>query len=127
MIPPQISVFTTSDHHRALHQDRMLNDEADQVVVCPFRVVEIQFVIGRATTAQQGAGADAHAGEQGCKRGMVGRCGQVFDHLGLDPLLAQHRQHVARGAAFRVVVDGDVHGVQLPSTRTIVATPASAR
>ncbi len=58
---------------------------------------------------------------------------QIFDDMRLDAGMADQRQRVARGAAIRVVIDDDIHGVQahlrviVRCCRRLVRSPAAWR
>ena len=84
-----------SDHHRPLHQDRMRQDRADQLLVRLGLVIQAHGVVRRATPPQQLASRYVHAPQHAEKFLPGGRHLQVFDHLWLDTCLADHAQHLA--------------------------------
>jgi hypothetical protein len=102
----------------------MREHEIDEFVIAPGRVAEVELGIGRPLFAQQRPYRDAHGRDQRLEGGAVGRRLEVFDDGRLDAAVADQPEHVARGAAGGVVVDGNVHG-QLRAYR-LTAAMASA-
>jgi len=55
---------TGSDDDRSVHQEWVLADELEEIVVGPLWVVQAQFVVGRALAAQQVSNRNAHGLDQ---------------------------------------------------------------
>ena len=66
-------------------------------------------MIRRALLTQNLAHGQAGASEQLRQQQPRRRAFEIFDDVRLDPGIADHREHVARRSACRVVVDDDVH------------------
>ena len=79
----------------------------EQLVVGQRGVVQPLLGVFGLARAQQRAQRLAGGVGNGLQLVAAGRRLQVFDDHGLDAALAQQRQRVARGAAIRVVVEGD--------------------
>src|SRR5216684_4961188 len=97
------------DDDRALDEDRVFDHRRDQRLLGEFRRVDAER--GGFLFTQQRLGRHLHLAEQRLQLGGGIRCLEVFDDLGLDPLLAQQGQRGARGVAARVVIDADRHGL----------------
>src|SRR5947209_16701470 len=107
--PAQSHPFWGHDD-RPIDQDRMRQHEIDQLVIGPFRIGKPELRIGSAFFAQQRANRNSHRGDQFDQARAAWWIFEILDHLRLLAALPDHRQRVARGAASRIVIDGDRHG-----------------
>ena len=96
-----------TDHHRPLHQLRVLEQEVDHLLAR--RVVgRVQAELGEALVLpDQVAGRPGQEPQESFERGPIERLLQVLDDVELDAALAQDVDCAARLPSTRVVVDED--------------------
>jgi hypothetical protein len=105
-----------------VYQDRVRLDGVEQPFVGERRVAKPEVVKGRALFAQDLAHCQAGAIQQLRQEQPRRRAFEVFDNVRLDPGIADHREHVARSPACRIVIDDDIHhatsglGLDAPSS-----------
>src|ERR1700722_14638623 len=81
----------------------------EQRVVGERRVAKAELMIWRSLLAQDLADCQAGASEQLREQQPRRRTLQIFDYVRFDTGIADHREHVARGSACRIMIDDDIH------------------
>ena len=95
---------------RAIDEDWMRHHGVDQLIVRQRGIVQLQLVVGRSLFTQQIARGNPHAFDQARQFGPARRRLQIFDDARFGAAIADEAERVARGAASRIVVDGNVDG-----------------
>ena len=96
-----------ADDEWALDENRMLDHGVENLRVADLGVEQAELFGFRRLGAQRLARREAGVGEELLELRLGPAGFQILDHLGFVAGGLDHLQHLARGGAFRVVIDGD--------------------
>ena len=108
-------------HDRPVDQKRMRQHDVDQLIVSQRGIVQAQFVIGRALAAQQIARWHRHLIQQRNQALTRRWIFQILDDFRRLAGRFDHGQHIARCAAFGVVIDQRSHEISSSVGVSLVA------